>query len=213
MLENLSGKDFKSQFKENKTLRIITITVTAVVAVTVGYFAYKSFIWGPANEKSKDAYWAGLNYADKDSTDVAIDELSRVKKEYDGKQGGENAQFVLARMYMNKGEFKKALTELEGVDVKDTYLSVYTLGLQGDCKSELKQYKEAKDLYIDAAEENDNEKTSPDFLFKAALCAEKLNDNKGAEELYTRIKDNYVSFANQKSIDKYIARVKNKPKK
>jgi tetratricopeptide (TPR) repeat protein len=114
---------------------------------------------------------------------------------------------------MNKKEYAKALKELEGVDVSDTYLSVYTLGLQGDCNSELGKYKEAKDLYIAAADLNDNEKTTPDFLFKAALCAEELNDNEGALELYTRIKENYLMFSNQKTINKYIARVKNKPKK
>lgn len=213
MLENLSGKDFKSQFKENKTLRLVTITVGAVAIVVVGYILYNTFIAGPANEKSKDAYWVGLNYAAKDSTDQAIEELSRVVKEYDGKLGGENAQLVLARMYMSKGDFGKALNELEGVKLKDTYLSVYAIGLQGDCNSEMKKYDEAKDLYIKAAEKNENEKTSPEFLFKAALCAEKLGKNEEAAELYTRIKDNYVMFSNQKSIDKYIARAKNKPKK
>lgn len=210
MLESLSGKDFKSQFKENKTLRLVTISVAAVVAITLGYFAYYKFIFQPKDEKSRDSYWIGLNYASQDSTDLAIDYLSKAKRDFDGKKGGENAQFVLARQYMNKGEFKKALTELEGVDVSDTYVAVYTLGLQGDCQSELKQYKEAKELYIDAADKDDNEKTSPEFLFKAALCAEELKDNKSAEELYTRIKENYVMFSNQKSIDKYIARVKNK---
>ncbi len=213
MLENLSGKDFKSQFKENKTLRLVTITVGAVAIVVVGYILFNTFVSGPANEKSKDAYWTGLNYAAQDSVDQAIEELSRVVKEYDGKVGGENAQFVLARMYMSKGDFKKALDELEGVKVKDTYLSIYAIGLQGDCQSEMGKYDEAKDLYIEAAERNENEKTSPDFLFKAALCAEKQGKNEEAAELYTRIKDNYVMFSNQKAIEKYIARAKNKPKK
>lgn len=213
MLENLSGKDFKSQFKQNKSLRTITMAVGATVFVILGYFLYKTFIWGPSNEKSKDAYWAGLNYAAKDSTEQAIDELSRVVKEYDGKQGGENAQFVLARQYMTKREFKKALENLEGVDASDTYVAVFTLGLQGDCYSEMKKYSEAKDMYMKAADKNENEKTTPEYLFKAALCAEKLNDNAGAEELYVRIKDNYLTFSNTKYIDKYIARVKNKTKK
>jgi TolA-binding protein len=212
MLENLSGKDFKSQLKENKMLRTVTMAVSAIVLVTVGYFAYKTFIWNPANEKSKDAYWTGLNYAAKDSTNQAIEELSSVVKKYDGKQGGENAQFVLARQYMTKRDFKKALEHLEGVDVNDTYVAVYTLGLQGDCYSEMKKYTEAKDFYLKAADKNENEKTSPEYIFKAALCAEKLGDISGAEELYTRIKDNYVMFSNMKSIDKYIARVKNKAK-
>lgn len=213
MLENLSGKDIKSQFKNNKTLRLVTYAVGAVVVIVLGYFAYNTFVYGPANEKSKDAYWAGLNYASKDSVDQAIDRLRPVVKKYDGKVGGENAQFILARMYMSKGEFKKALKELEGVDVSDTYLAVYTLGLQGDCYSELGKFKDAKEMYLDAAETNENEKTTPEYLFKAALCAElRLGDVKGAAELYKRIKDNYTMFSQIKAIDKYIARTENQKK-
>lgn len=213
MLENLSGKDFKSQLKENTALRVITYAVVAIAVLVLGYFAYRTFIWSPANEKSKDAYWIGLNYAAKDSTDAAIDELTRVTKQFDGKQGGELAQFVLARQLMAKGQFKKAYEALDGVKLKDTYLSVYKIGLQGDCKSEMKQYKEAKELYLRAAKKNENDKTSPEFLFKAALVAEKLNQNGEASDLYKEIKDNYPMYANQKAIDKYIARAANKPKK
>jgi len=82
--------------------------------------------------------------------------------------------------------------------------------LQGDCKSELKKYDEALELYIEAADLNENEKTSPEYLFKAGLVAEKLNDFEKASELYTRIKSNYLTFSNSKAIDKYIARTKNK---
>lgn len=213
MLENLSGKDFKSQFKENKALRLVTIFVGAIVVLVIGYFAYRTFIWTPSNDKSKDAYWVGLNYAAADSTDAAIAELTRAKKQYDGKQGGELAQFVLARQLMAKGDFKKALKELDGVKLNDTYLSIYKLGLQGDCKSELKQYKDAKDMYVKAANKNKNDKTTPEYLFKAGLVSEKLNDNKAATDLYTQIKNEYPTFANQKAIDKYIARTKNKSSK
>ncbi|MGV3632511.1 MAG: tetratricopeptide repeat protein [Bacteroidota bacterium] len=212
MLENLSPKEFKAQFKSNKNLRMITIGVGAIIALILGYFLYKQFIWSPANDKSKDAYYTGLNYAAKDSVDQAIDELKPVVSKYDGKQGGELAQFVLARQYMAKGEFKKALEELEGVDVNDTYVSVYAIGLQGDCYSEMKKYQEAMDLYVEAAEKVDNEKTTPEYLFKAGLCAEELKDFEKAKELYTRIKENYLGFSGTKTIDKYIARVNNKVK-
>lgn len=213
MLENLSPQEFKSQFKENKTLRMVTIGVGSIVALILGYFLYKQFIWKPANEKSKDALFVGLNYAAKDSTDAAINELTTVVKKYDGKQGGELAQFVLARQYMAKGEFKKALDELEGVDVNDTYVAVYAIGLQGDCYSEMKKYNEALELYEEAAAKNENEKTSPEFLFKAGLVAEELGNFEKATELYTQIKENYTTFSSQKTIDKYIARVKNKKSK
>jgi tetratricopeptide (TPR) repeat protein len=213
MLENLSPQDFKKQFQENKTLRMITIGIGSIVVLIIAYFVYKQFIWLPANEKSKDAVYVGLNYAAKDSTEAAINELTSVVKKYDGKDGGELAQFVLARQYMSKGEYKKALKELEGVKLNDTYLSVYTLGLQGDCYSEMKNYKEAINFYLDAAAKNENEKTSPEFLFKAGLVAEELGDFAKATELFTKIKENYLVFSSQKTIDKYIARTKNKTKK
>ncbi len=210
MFENFSFEDFKRQLKENDKLRFTTYGLGALIVLTLGYFTYRQFIWGPSNEKSRDAYWSGLNYAAKDSTDKAISLLEPAVKNYDGKQGGELAQFVLARQYMAKGDFQKALEELEGVDIEDTYLSIYRIGLQGDCKSELKKYEEALELYVEAAELNENEKTSPEYLFKAGLVSEKLNDFERASELYTRIKSNYLTFSNSKAIDKYIARTKNK---
>lgn len=210
MLDNFSFEDFKRQLKENNKLRFTTYALGALIVLSLGYLTYRQFIWGPSNEKSKDAYWSGLNYAAKDSTDKAISILEPAVRNYDGKQGGELAQFILARQYMAKGNFTKALDELEGFDVEDTYLSIYKIGLQGDCKSELKKYNEALELYIEAAELNENEKTSPEYLFKAGLVAEKLNDFERASELYTRIKSNYLTFSNSKAIDKYIARTKNK---
>ena len=206
MLENISGSSLKEEFKSNNKLRLITYSIGGAVVLVLGYFLYKQFIFAPANEKSKASYFEGLNYADKDSTDAAIDVLTPVVKNYDGKIGGEIAQFTLARQYMAKGQFNKAIEELEGVDVSDTYVSVMAIGLQGDCLSEMKKYKDAAELYIKASEENENDFTTPTYIFKAAMCAEKVNDSETALTLYTKIEDNYPDFANQKSIKKYIAR-------
>ena len=206
MLENISGSSLKEQFKTNDKLRLTTYVVGGIVVITLGYFLYKQFIWGPSNEKSKAAYFEGLNYAEKDSTDAAIEVLKPVVKKYDGKIGGEIAQFTYARQLMSKGQFAKALEELEGVKVEDTYVSVMAIGLQGDCKSEMKNYEDAAALYIKAAEKQDNDFTTPTYMFKAAFCAEKVNDFNTAVEIYTKIQDNFPDFANQKSIKKYIAR-------
>jgi tetratricopeptide (TPR) repeat protein len=210
MLEKFSLNDFKSQLQTNKNLRFATYGLGSLLGLLVLYFAYRQFIWAPSNEKSKESYYRGLNLAVKDSTDAAINELEPVVKKYDGKQGGEIAQYVLARQYMSKGDFKKAIESLEDVDVNDTYVSVYKLGLMADCNSELGKYQEALDLYLEAAEKNENDLTTPSFLFKAALVAEEMKNFEEANELYTRIKGNYLNFSNSKSIDKYIARTKNR---
>jgi predicted negative regulator of RcsB-dependent stress response len=212
MLENISGSSIKEQFKSNSKLRIVTYFVGGLVIIALGYFLYQQFIWNPSNEKSKAAYFEGLNYAEMDSTDAAITSLTPVVKNYDGKIGGEIAQFTLARQLMNKGEFAKAIKELKGVKVKDSYVSIMAIGLQGDCKSEMKAYDEAANLYIKAAEANDNDFTTPTYLFKAAACAEKVNNFPAALELYKKIQDNYPEFANQKSIKKYVAKATKKEK-
>jgi tetratricopeptide (TPR) repeat protein len=85
------------------------------------------------------------------------------------------------------------------------------IGLQGDCYSELGRFKDALDMYEDAAAKNENEFTSPEYLFKAGLVAEmELKDFAKATELYEKIRDNFAMYADQKKIEKYIARASNK---
>lgn len=213
MAKEISVNNLKQQFKENKQLRMITFCIVAVLVVLIGYLVYRQFVWAPENEKSKEAYYPGLNYASQDSTDRAIEELQPIVKKYDGTVGGENAQLTLARQYMEKGQFKKALELLEETSFSDTYLRVGAIGLQGDCFSDMGKYKEALEKYEEAAETNENDKTTPEYLFKAALVCEELNDNAKAAEYYTRIRDEYTMFAQQKTIEKYIARTENKKTK
>ena len=210
MAGTTSFNDIKRQFKENKRLRLITAVVIGLIVGILGYILYKQFVYAPNNQKANEGYYRGLNLAAKDSVDAAIAELEPFVKKNDGYQGGEIAEFTLARQYMAKGDFKKALKLLEGVKLKDTYGPAMALGLQGDCNSELGKYKDAMELYVDAAEADENEWTTPTYLFKAAQVAEEIKDFAKAKELYERINQDYYMFGQQKSIDKYIARVSNK---
>lgn len=207
MAGTTSLNDIKRQFKENKRLRLITAVVIGLIVGILGYILYKQFVYGPNNQKANEGYYRGLNLAAKDSVDAAIAELEPFVKKNDGYQGGEVAEFTLARQYMAKGDFQKALKLLEGVKLKDTYGPAMALGLQGDCYSEMGKYKDAMDMYIDAAEANENEWTTPTYLFKAGQVAEEIKDFAKAKELYERINQDYYMFGQQKSIDKYIARV------
>ena len=213
MLEDISGEKIKEQFRSNKTVRLITLTVSILIILVVGYFLYLQFIWGPADDKSKENYWVGLNYASKDSTDLAIEELKLQANKYDGKIGGEISQFLYARQLMIQGSFEEALKELKKVDISNTYIAVMAEGLQADCMSELGNYEEAYTIYMNAARMSNNEFTSPMYLMKAGLCAEETKNFDKATEAYKEIKNNYAAFGSQKSIEKYIARAKNKTTK
>lgn len=207
MIENLSFDELKSKFNKDKNFKLLTYVVGGVFAAGLLFFVYKQVIWNPANEKSNDGWWEAMNYISKDSTDQAIKSLEPFVKNNDGKTGGEVGQYLLGTQYMKKGEFKKALEQFEGVDLNDSYISTFAIGLQGDCHSELKSYDKALELYVQAADAQDNEFTTPMYLFKAGLVAEKLKKFEDATTFYTRIQDEYPNYGGQKTIEKYVARV------
>lgn len=210
MTENFSLDTIKNKFNNDKRFKLVTYIVGGVLVLILGGLAYYQFVWKSTNDKSKDAYWKGLNYASKDSTNMAINELTKSKKKFDGYIGGEIAQFVLARQYMAKGEFKKAIKELDDSKLDGTFLEAMRIGLIGDCHSELKEYKKAVEKYQEASDKDINDFTTPMYLFKAGLNSEKINDFKKASELYTKIRDEYSSYAGQITVEKYIARASGK---
>jgi tetratricopeptide (TPR) repeat protein len=110
---------------------------------------------------------------------------------------------------MGKGQFVKALNSLKEVNTDDTYISVFCIGLQGDCNVELKKYDAALKLYEEASIAGENNLTTPMYLFKAGAVAEQLKKYSVAGEHYIRIRDEFPEYASQNifTIDKYIARV------
>lgn len=206
MFENLANFDYRNALKNNKAVRFGTYIGIGIVVLIGGYFIYNMFVFKPANEKSKEVYYSALNYAVADSVDLAIEDARRGVKKYDGKIGGEISQFILSRELMEKGEYKQALKQLQETKLHDTFLSIAVISLQGDCYSEMKNYKEAKKFYLKASSMKENDKTTPENLFKAALISEKLGQKKDAFDLYTRIDNEYPNYSAQKAISKYIAR-------
>ena len=180
MIDQLSFDDLKNKFNQNKNFKIGTYVVGGLLVAIILYFSYRQFIWGPANEKSNDGWWVALNYISKDSTDQAIRVLEPFVKNNDGKTGGEIGQYLLGKQYMKKGNYVAALKMLEDVNLNDTYVSTMSLGLQADCHSQMKHYDQALELYVSAANKEENEFTTPMYLFKAGLHAEKLNKKEDA---------------------------------
>jgi len=203
---NLSTENIKNQWQTNKKFKLAVYIAGGLLGAIVLYFGYRQLIWGPSDTKANDGWWSALNYIEKDSTDQAIKMLVPFVKKYDGHVGGELGQYLLGTQYMKKGEFKKALDAFEDVSVSDTYISTLSIGLQGDCLSELKKYSKAEEKYYEAATNIENEFTTHMYLFKAGLHAELSKDFEGATKYFTQIRDEYPDYAAQKTIEKYIAR-------
>ncbi|MDX1652854.1 MAG: tetratricopeptide repeat protein [Brumimicrobium sp.] len=206
MSDNITKEEIIEQFKGNKVLKYSTIIVGAIALVVLIVLAYQNFIYKPNNQTSKAEIAKGILYLEKDSTDMAIEEFEYMVSEYDGYQGGEVSQYALGNLYFKQGNYEAALKELEGVEINDTYLQTLAIGVQGDCYSEMGDYPKAVEMYVKAAERQENELTTPMFYFKAGLNAEEAGDFEKAAMFYNKIKDNYLTFSSQKGIEKYISR-------
>ncbi|MBW7867926.1 MAG: tetratricopeptide repeat protein [Brumimicrobium sp.] len=209
MSDYITKEELLEQFKGNKILKISTYAVGAAVLIVLVVLAYQKFISGPKNEASKAEIADGIMYMEKDSTQAAIDEFEYLAKEYKGYAGGKISSYALGNLYFEQGKYEEALNELKKVKIDDTYLMTLAIGTQGDCYSELGDYKNAVKKYIEAAERVENDATTPVFYFKAGLNAEEAGDYQKAAEYYRIIKNKYLTFANQKQIEKYITRAEN----
>lgn len=206
MSEGITKEELIEQFKGNKILKVSTTVVGIVVAIVLLFLAYKNFISTPKNEASKAEVAKGIMLMESDSLNAAIEELEYVASQYSGYDGGHQANYLLGGIFLKQGRYEDALNAFGKVKFNDTYLMALTYGAQGDCYSELGDYAKAASLYIKAAKHQDNNLTTPEFLFKAGINAEEAGDFAKATDFYKEIKDKYSTFANQKNIEKFITR-------
>ncbi|PWH87035.1 tetratricopeptide repeat protein [Brumimicrobium oceani] len=209
MSENITKEEIIEQFKGNKILKYSTFVVGGIAVVVLAVLAYQNFVSGPKEKASEAEIANGIMYLENDSTRLATEEFEFLVSEYDGYKGGEVSQYALGNLYFEQGNYEAALNELKGVDIDDTYLMTLAIGTQGDCYSELGDYKNAVKMYVKAAERETNDVTTPMFYFKAGINAEEAGDFSKAAEYYKVIKSDYLSFASQKGIDKFITRAEN----
>ncbi|SFT43152.1 Tetratricopeptide repeat-containing protein [Lishizhenia tianjinensis] len=209
MDENLNTEELIDQLKGNKVLKGFTIAVGVIVVIVLGIFGYNKLIVEPGEAEASDYNSTAISLLQKDSVNLAIAEFENQVADYDGYNQGEMAQFQLASLYFDKGDYQRALEEVEGVELNDEFIATLAKGLEGDCNVELGNLEDGIAAYVTAAERRKNELTTPHFLFKAGKVCEELKDFEKATEIYQTIIDEYPAFASQNTVEKYKARASN----
>jgi len=130
--------------------------------------------------------------------------------EYSFTKPGNLANYYAGICFLRKGDFNVAIDYLEDFDGKDHIVGPMAVGAIGDAYLELGDREKAAAYYIEAANDVDNEFTTPLFLFKAGQVYEILENYDAAVETYTRIKENYLKSNEARTIDKNIARAEEK---
>ena len=199
------------EFIENNKKMLSMILGGAVVVIGL-YFAYTQIYLGPKEIEAQSSIFMAEKYFEKDSLDKAINGdgvnygFIDIIDEYSGTKTANLAHYYLGISYLRTGAFEDAIEQLKAFSSDDIMISSIALGAIGDAYMELNNVDDAISYYEKAAKNNENELTSPMYLFKAGLAYEEKGDYAKAFDKYTQIKNDFSDSSEGRTIEKYLAR-------
>ncbi len=200
------------QYVEDNS-KVILIIGAILVVLFAGYFAVTRLYLQPKNEEGMELLWKAEYWFEIDSLEKALygDEsyygFEYIAEEYGNTQAGELASYYTGIIYMEAGDFDRAIYYLERADLSDQMLGAVSRGAIGDCYVELGNMSKALKYYERAVSHSDNPLTAPLYLKKAALVHEDLGQADKALKNYRKIKEKFGESKEAKNIESYIARV------
>ena len=192
-----------------------------VLVLVLGYQGYTKYIQEPKEKDAADELAYPKSFFDQAQIGaVAVDSLYNLALNgADGKYGlldiidnysntdaGNLAKYMAGISYLKMNDYENAIDHLSSFSTDDEILGALAKGNIGDAFSEINQPEEALEYYIKAGNFKSNDFTSPMYLFKAGNTAMDLKKYKKAEELFTKIKEEYSKSEEGKIIDVYINR-------
>jgi len=210
-VEEALGKT--EQFVE-KNQKLLMYAIMGLIVVVLVYFGYQKFYISPMEQNAQDQIFMAQKYFEMDSLSRAlhgdgnapgfidiIDDYGRTKT-------GNLAKYYAGICYLKMGNFEEAIDYLKSHDPVDQLIGPMALGAVGDAYMELNEPDKAVSYYLDAADEVDNDFTSPMFLYRAGMTYEMLGEYEDAYDVYNRSYMEYFRSNEGRNIERNIARMK-----
>ena len=198
--------------------------IIGVIAVGVlGYLAYMQFVQNPKETSAANEMYYPQQYFDEAlNNEAAKDSLFNLAlngaegkygfldiiDEYSGTKAANLANYSTGMAYLNMQKYQEAITYLEDFSSEDAVLGALSKGGLGDAFMQLGQPDDALGYYEKALAHSDNDYTTPKFLYKAGLTAMELNQNDKALQYFERIKSDFSSSDEARTIDAFIGMAK-----
>ncbi len=199
--------------------------VIGVVAVGVlSYLAYVQFVQKPKDAEATNELLYPQQYfeqalnntAAKDSLyNLALEGAEGkygfldIIDEYPGTKASNLASYSAGMAYLNMNKYQEAIDYLEDFSSDDDILGPLSKGGIGDAFMQLGQPEDALGYYESAIALSANDYTTPKFLYKAGVTALELGQHDKALKYFQRIKDEFSSSDEARSIDAFIGMAKN----
>jgi TolA-binding protein len=218
-LENIEESLSRTEQFIINNQKYISIVVGIIIVIILAYFGYNKKYVEPNTLKAQDQMVKAQQYFEADSLDKALygdgnyPGFIEIADDYSMTAPGNLANYYAGISFLRKGDFDQAIDYLGSFDGPDHVISVMATGAIGDAYLEKGDHSKAIAYYLEAANKEDNGFTTPLFLFKAAQVHELDQNFEDATRIYSRIKKNYSTSNEGRTIDKYIARAKTRLKK
>jgi len=209
--ERIDEAVIKSESFLEKHSKQLIIALGVIVVIVCGYLSYNHFILEPKNAEAQDAMFVGQRYFDMGQDSLALfgDDngylgFENIANEYGSTKAGKLAKAYAGICYAHLGNYSEALNNLKGYSGNDVLFSMLVNGTIGDCLSNQGNAKEAVAYYIKAAEGVDNIVHSPILYKKAAIVCRDLGQHDKVIEIFSLLKDRYMTSPAAVEADKYI---------
>ena len=214
VFKNLEQTASRSEkFVEEHKNTILGIVV-AIVLIIGGNMAYHTYYLAPLQKEATNELFNAKKYFEQDSLKLGLEGDGQylgfidIADDYSMTKSGNIANYYAGVSYLKLGEYKKAIDYLDKFSSDDKMVGPIAKGAIGDAFVGLNQLEDALDYYQKAANAQNNDFTSPLYLFKAGKTAMKLKDFNKAEDMFSKIKSDFPKSVEAESIDKFIERAK-----
>jgi len=194
--------------------KILMIVIGVIVVVVMIFFGFKRFYQAPREQEGLEQMFMAEHYFEVDSLNLALNGdgmypgFLTIIDDYSMTKASNLSKYYAGVCYLRLGNFDEAIDYLKSFKGKDQIVGPMAKGAIGDAYMEKSDAAKAVSYYLDAAEMNENEFTTPLFLLKAGWTYESLSEYDKALKVYERIKYEFPTSNEAREIDKYIARAK-----
>jgi len=191
---------------------VLMIVVGLIVVGVLGYFGYQRYILEPKTQEAQEQMYFAQQMFASDSLDKALygdgNNLGFVDivDMYGSTKPGNLGNYYAGICFLKKGDFDKAINYLNDFTDDDELVAPMAKGATGDAYLEKGNKEKAVAYYLEAANQSENEFTTPMFLKKAGQVYELMGKYDDAIQVYTRIKTDYPQSEEGRTIDKNIGR-------
>ena len=223
VFEKLDSSASRAEIFVAKYQNFILIFIGIIAFSVLVFLGYKSFIYNPllkeaTSELNQAQYYFNIALNEENSDSLYLRALNGgegkygfidIIENYSGTPAAELAKYSAGMSYMKLKDYKNAIYYLDEFSSKDLILLSLAYGSIGDAYLELNEHDKSLKFYEKAFGLDENNFTTPKFLFKAGLLSSSLNKKNKALKYFKKITNDFPDSREYNFVEAQIGRLEN----